>query len=488
VADQVEKVRRLLSYLWYKTYHFAMPKELLRDLTEQWSAEAEFDGPERSVFLRVGSTNANEVYIDLCNDDWEVVHVTAYGWKVRRNAPIKFIRASGMLPLPRPVRDENALQNFDNLLTNLDADGRILYKCFLLGCLNPTGKYPVLVVTGEQGSTKSTVCRVIRALIDPSQAPLTTMPSPNDLLISASKSWLQAFDNVSHISQEMSDALCQLATGGGRRTRKLFTNEDEIIFSATRPILINSIVDGVVTAPDLADRSLGIHTRGNLSNYKDETTFWAEFDSMKAGIFGLLCDAVQESLSKLASVDVQLPRMADFARWVIAGETKLGLQPGDYTKAGARTQQTTVFNALDASPIYQPVVDFTKSNFHQHLDEWKDDVWQGDLPKLRSRISVYSPRPGQVGVQGFPRNACELRAQLNRIIPALRTIDNIKISFPSLDSRTRRRLVQIERPTGGEGSQESRRQGFKRTNPAFTNASSEEVDAAIQAADDRRAA
>jgi hypothetical protein len=233
IADHIDtwpikskRFERLLRYLWYMNCHFAMPRELLNDFIEQWGAEAEFTGPERPVFLRVGSTNANEVYIDLCNDDWEVVHITAYGWKVRRNTPIKFIRASGMLPLPSPVRDENALRNLDNLLTNLDADGRVLYKCFLLGCLNPTGKYPVLVVTGEQGSTKSTVCRVVRALIDPSQAPLTTMPSPVDLMISASKSWLQAFDNVSRVSQDMSDALCRLATGGGRRKRKLFTNDE----------------------------------------------------------------------------------------------------------------------------------------------------------------------------------------------------------------------------------------------------------------------
>jgi hypothetical protein len=283
---------RLLRYLWYKKYHVSLPKELLTDFIEQWDAEAEFDGPERPVALRVGSTNSNEVFIDLCNDDWEVVHITPSGWRVRRNAPVKFIRAQGMLPLPRPVRDENALRNLDNLLTNLDADGRVLYKCFLLGCLNPSGKYPVLVVTGEQGSTKSTVCRVIRALIDPSQAPLTTMPSPDDLLLAASKSWLQAFDNVSRVSQEMSDALCRLATGGGRRTRLIYTPDNEMIFNAVRPILVNSIVDGVVTAPDLADRSLGIHTRGALANYKDEKTFWQEFDTMKAGIFGLLCDAV----------------------------------------------------------------------------------------------------------------------------------------------------------------------------------------------------
>jgi hypothetical protein len=45
-----------------------------------------------------------ELYIDLCNDDWRCVRVTAAGWSVIDSPPVRFRRTSGMLPLPIPER------------------------------------------------------------------------------------------------------------------------------------------------------------------------------------------------------------------------------------------------------------------------------------------------------------------------------------------------------------------------------------------------
>jgi putative DNA primase/helicase len=144
-----------LEYLWYVKHRTPMPEMLLKTWLKQWAAEAKWGGPkhrgiEHPVFLRVGSPNATEVFIDLCNDAWEVVHITASDWTVTSTAPVKFIRKEGMLPLPVPQHDLNALQHLDEFLAHLDKDGRILCKGFLLGCLNPHGPYPSTVIMGEQ--------------------------------------------------------------------------------------------------------------------------------------------------------------------------------------------------------------------------------------------------------------------------------------------------------------------------------------------------
>ena len=67
--------------------------------------------------------------------------------------------------------------------------------------------------------------------------------------------WVLAFDNLSGIRDQLYDALCRLATGGGFATRQLYTDDEEIIFSAKRPIILNGI-DDIATRGDLQERSL----------------------------------------------------------------------------------------------------------------------------------------------------------------------------------------------------------------------------------------
>jgi hypothetical protein len=123
-----------MGYQFFKLFHVAMPKKLLTETIGQFDADAEFDGPQRAVFLRVGTDSTGDVtdvYVDLCNDNWEVVHITTGGWKVVSDAPVRFIRKEGMLPLPVPEEDRKALRNLDDFLAHLDDDGRVLCKGFL---------------------------------------------------------------------------------------------------------------------------------------------------------------------------------------------------------------------------------------------------------------------------------------------------------------------------------------------------------------------
>jgi hypothetical protein len=56
----------------------------------------------------------------------------------------------------------------------------------------------VLVLSGEQGSAKSTFSTLLRELVDPNTAPLRALPREDrDLFIAASNGHVLAFDNVS---------------------------------------------------------------------------------------------------------------------------------------------------------------------------------------------------------------------------------------------------------------------------------------------------
>ena len=83
-----------------------------------------------------------------------------------------------------------------------------------------------------------------------------SMPrSEEDLLVAAKSQHVLAFDNVSGLGEWLSDAICRLSTGGGAGKRRLYTDEDEVLFSGRRLVAINGIED-VAVRPDLVDRAV----------------------------------------------------------------------------------------------------------------------------------------------------------------------------------------------------------------------------------------
>src|SRR5262249_32313823 len=158
-------------------------------------------------------------------------------------------------PLPLPLRGGSieALSPFVNLASDSDF---MLVAAWLLGALRAGGPYPVLAVAGEQGSAKTVLSKLLRAVIDPSVAPVRALPrGERELFMAASHSHVLAFDTLSGLPPWLSDTLCRLTSGGAFSTRRLFTNQDEILFTAARPIILNGIED-VITRPDLADRAI----------------------------------------------------------------------------------------------------------------------------------------------------------------------------------------------------------------------------------------
>jgi hypothetical protein len=64
---------------------------------------AVFKGPEHEVYRRIAPYEG-AVYIDLCDEIWRVIEVDTDGWRIiaGHEAPVKFTRTPGMLPLCQP--------------------------------------------------------------------------------------------------------------------------------------------------------------------------------------------------------------------------------------------------------------------------------------------------------------------------------------------------------------------------------------------------
>ena len=184
------------------------------------------------ICCRVGESGGN-VYLDLANKDRQVIEVTKDGFRIVKNAPLHFLRPSGMEGLPIPTKTKYSLQKLlRSLFRSLQERDLLIIAAFLLGCLRPRGPFPILQFIGAQGSAKSTNSRMIKRCIDPSFADSRSLPKDErDFAIAAQNNWLLCFDNVSSIPKWMSDSFCRLSTGGAVSIRKLYSNSEEFLFS-----------------------------------------------------------------------------------------------------------------------------------------------------------------------------------------------------------------------------------------------------------------
>ena len=342
--------RRWLARRFFEATQGAPSSEALQSALNVIEAKAQFDAPERIVHIRVGELDGR-LYLDLCDSTWRAVEIDAIGWRVIDNPPVRFRRAAGMQPLPVPAAGGSIEMLRSLLNVKTDADF-VLTVAWMLGCLRNRGPFPVIALLGEQGSAKSTFSAIVRALIDPNTAPLRALPREDrDLFIAASNGHVLAFDNVSSLPPWISDTLCRLATGGGFAVRQLYSDQDEVLFDATRPVILNGIEE-IVTRPDLADRAVFLTLEPIPEECRrPEAELWAAFEVERPRILGVLLGAVVEGLKRLPETRLEkLPRMADFALWATACETALW-PAGTFWSAYCGNRDEAVEGVIDADPI-----------------------------------------------------------------------------------------------------------------------------------------
>ena len=124
------------------------------------------------------------IYLDLADELWRAVEIDAEGWRVVEAPPVRFRRPRYTLPLPEPARGGDIFE-LGELLNVREEDLPLLFG-FLVMCLNPEGPYPILALSGGQGTGKTTAARIMRSLIDPNEGAVRSLPrDEKDLMISA---------------------------------------------------------------------------------------------------------------------------------------------------------------------------------------------------------------------------------------------------------------------------------------------------------------
>lgn len=302
----------LLKLFWDKAGGF-IANDGVSKVLRLISAKAEHEGEQLHLYNRV-ALHENDFWYDL--GDFKAVRCGFGKWCIVDDVPVLFKSQQHQKAQDLPIGAGGDLMKFFNHVSIKDTDQKLLFVVWLVAAFVPDIPHPILVLFGEKGASKSTTLRFARSVIDPSRTGLLSLPSKEELIQQLSHNYAPCYDNITRLNEGVSDVLCRAVTGEGGSKRRLYTDDEDMLYSFRRVIGINGI-NNVVQKSDLLDRSILIElSRITKGDRKTEAMVNHAFEIDKpiilAGLFDVLAKA------RVIIVDLEMkeyPRMADFAKW-----------------------------------------------------------------------------------------------------------------------------------------------------------------------------
>lgn len=303
--------------------------------------------------------------------------------------PPAFFRPSGTLGMP--AIEEAGPEAIEELRAFLGFEHGHLWTCCVawwMACLRPVAPYPVLFLQGEADSGKSTLGELLRMVVDPRGLESLGLPKGaealRNLAIQAEHAHVLFYDNISGLDGDLSDAFCRIATGDGFAIRSLYSDRDQVVFRAARPVLFTSIVDAIVR-PDLLSRSLIAQLPARATEGGRRVTpaeLKAGVTSRLPRVLGALVAAARGS--QPAEVPSTI-RMGGPAAFAAGAERALGLPPGSvvaaYLASRAKAHETEA-----EDPLAEALLEYLRPGtqvqvtYRQLLDELTARAWGEQRP------------------------------------------------------------------------------------------------------------
>lgn len=440
VGNETMKVRsqRFADRLSYRYYQesggLSASDAALKQACGTLSGLCQHQGTAERVFLRVGRhAGTSAYYLHGVGPSDCVVEVTATGWRMIDESPVKFWKSGSASLFPEPTSG-SGLDKFWGLI-NIPEENRLLVLAWLLEALRPDTPFPLLELCGVQGSAKSNTQKRLRALVDPSSAALRSAPkTTEDAFVSAGNNWVVSLDNVSHLNPTLQDAFCIMATDGAYASRTLFTNTDETVLQIKRPVLLSGI-NNVVTAQDLISRTVHLELPPIDGQRRLESELDAEFIAAWPEIFGGLLDLFSATLAHLPKVTLPTDalRMADFNLLGEAMAQSMGLQAGKFTALYRSNYQESVQRAMESSPVAIAVMQMAE-------ESPGGTVFEGSYKQLLERLTLNYKADNE----GWPKSEKGLANALKKQIPALQEVGVVLIpeTGPKQSSKGRRIVIR----------------------------------------------
>ena len=372
--------------------------------------------PTVEIPIRVAYDGGN-IYLDLGDDTGRVIEINRDKPRVLNESPVAFYRPPSLQPLPTPIIPfgfEGAAAKLEEFRELLGVTKKGWRGClvWLVQAMRQARVYSILICKGPKGVGKTTRARLLRRTFDPRRPEVTGLPKTlDDLAIQAENAHALVYDNLRHLSAEMSDALCRLATGDGVEKRSLYTSRDLTVFEGSKPIILTSISDAA-TEPDILDRALFAKFEKPNKPMTDEEID-AAFGAMHAEVLGALCWAATLALDGEERSDFVVPakiRMRAPCRFAAGIEPYL-LDEGDVVAVFTEATEEVTTTAGDDS-------------FVSGFLSWAKNIteWTGTTTDLREVLVTHAKNGDEKAraPEWIPVKPRGVRAKLDTFIDIFR--------------------------------------------------------------------
>ena len=433
------EIKSSMACQWLKASYFKHSNEFHSDdvfsnVLSMIAAESQQDPniPRLQIYNRIAMTEEG-IYYDLCTSKWEAIKITKNGFEIvslDENTPV-FVRRQHQNSQVLPKKQkENALDELCDLLRIQNKDG-IVFKVHLISQLLERYPIPIMVVHGEHGSIKSTITKTVNRIVDPSAMNTSSIPRDvSNLILQLNGHYCCNFDNVSNISQEISDILCRGVTGDGVSKRKLYTDSDEVIWKYKRKIVLNGIVPSL-EYPDLKERSIFYETipvqeKERMSEEEFEARLQTLLPSILHEVFTVLSKVLV--MYKKVKKEMQVKfRMADFTVFGECISRMLGGEPMSFVKIYKEKLEMDSIKLADSYPIINLI-----SKFMENKDKYESTV-RDFYTEIVSMANQHNIEINSKYVR-FPKAPNQFSNQINQLKSTLRKYD-LEIRIGSYNSR-----------------------------------------------------
>lgn len=304
-----------------------------------------------------GSLNSFLEY-SLADRANHIVEVSNGTWKIKTTSDYHFLTPSSQKSQVIPQATTTPLVDLLAPIVNLKGDDLTLFAIWLTQCFSGGAHYGMML-SAARGSAKSTLTRLINAIVDPSRASVMQLQNKlQDFQDVLASNYLCCYDNLRAIPTDYSDTLSAAITGSTVAKRVLFTTNTIIYMKLLNVIVLNGI-DLFPPETDLAERFLYFELKKlSRDNLKPDGEIDKLFRDSRPYILGAIFDLLAKATVTIhETVNIKPTRMATSFCEMLSIAKAMGISEKEFDRL-IRENIERLQNACADTPLVQAIVEY----------------------------------------------------------------------------------------------------------------------------------
>jgi hypothetical protein len=414
VFVESERFKNLLRNQFSAQFDEGVGDDLIRQAMGARIGAIESSGEIRELCYRSAwGSGKDKIFIDSGRPDWSVYEIGPDGWRLTRLVTNPFKREPDFKPYD--CEEHTPRSNWSDLFDLLSVDDsqiQGLIKLWLALALFPDTVRPGLVINGSPGCGKTTFAWILRDLVDPHGSPPAGLPKDSDnFILALYKNYIPCFDNLTRLTIEQSDILCQAITGISHPKRKLWTNSDMLTFRIKCPWILTGVsVPGHMS--DFLNRIFSIELKPiPVHERRTDEDLLQIFDRLRPQIQALLFDCISVGLKNSSDVKPQaLQRLAQAHKLSLAMADPLELTAQEINELWALNRQEQESLTTEGDILSTLLPEFMAANSNH---------WVGTSTVLFNQMAQHFEVERQSWKGQWPKDAANLGKRLSYLTESL---------------------------------------------------------------------